>query len=426
MDASQQSLPIQHPPPPSHELVAQTADESYSDNLSPPKEAVIGGYGSCVTVSGIKVYSTRDALTVFEACRQGILPRVQRRLTEQEKQQIDDGTIVVFDEKEAKMKRWTDGKLWTPSRILGNFLVYRELERKLQPNASQSTKEIEQLSSKRAFGSNKGVFFLKQYGLMKRTISLTVPENEEDYLKQQEWRPPNRMHQQHLIAYFRAETLQLLPSPDDIEELVGLRLPLPLLRIQRFRRPLKVFIGGDFQYDIQESDDEDSVDASGAAADTDAASAQVYHQPLPPADSQCWFSVDPAVSSQIHAVPLAQTQPSPSSSSSVFPNALPSSPFNGEQLQQARSAGIIAGTPRMSPIDYSSNSNLPSIASSSMGNASPGSYMGYPSSSMFSHHIQKCEPLALVHPQQTTINDVPSPPNAAVKPSSPIFEFHMM
>ncbi|KAI8321529.1 hypothetical protein GQ54DRAFT_261608, partial [Martensiomyces pterosporus] len=78
----------------------------------------------------MKVYSTRDALTIFEACRQGILPRVVRRLTDREKQQIDDGTIIVFDEKEAKMKRWTDGRLWTPSRILDNFLVYRELERK--------------------------------------------------------------------------------------------------------------------------------------------------------------------------------------------------------------------------------------------------------------------------------------------------------
>ncbi|PIA18517.1 hypothetical protein COEREDRAFT_19558, partial [Coemansia reversa NRRL 1564] len=76
------------------------------------------------------IATTRDALTIFEACRQNILPRVVRRLNECEKQQIQAGTIVVFDEKEAKMKRWTDGRLWTPSRIMNNFLVYRELDRK--------------------------------------------------------------------------------------------------------------------------------------------------------------------------------------------------------------------------------------------------------------------------------------------------------
>ncbi|KAJ2836641.1 Global transcription regulator sge1, partial [Coemansia erecta] len=101
---------------------------------TPPTEVVIGGPGACFTVTGLRIQNTRDALTVFEACRQGLLPRVIRRLNDDEKQQIDDGTVVVFDEKEAKMKRWTDGRLWTPSRILGNFLVYRELEKKIQPN----------------------------------------------------------------------------------------------------------------------------------------------------------------------------------------------------------------------------------------------------------------------------------------------------
>lgn len=28
---------------------------------------------------------------------------------------------------ESKIKRWTDGRLWSPSRILDEFLLYREV-----------------------------------------------------------------------------------------------------------------------------------------------------------------------------------------------------------------------------------------------------------------------------------------------------------
>ncbi|KAJ1992774.1 Global transcription regulator sge1 [Coemansia spiralis] len=238
-----------------------------------PGDVVIGGPDPSFTVTGLKICSTRDALSIFEACRQGILPRLSRRLKEFEKQQISDGTVIVFDEKEAKMKRWTDGRLWTPSRILGNFLLYHELDKKLPPN-KQGIDEIAQLSANigqgasgtslsgtipsSLFCSNKGVGIVKQHGLMKRTISLSVPDNEDDFLQQSEWRPP-RVHQQHLISYFRAETEVQLPRPEDMEELQGLRLPLPILQIQKFRRPAKVEILDDGMYNICDSEEEEAV-----------------------------------------------------------------------------------------------------------------------------------------------------------------------
>ncbi|KAJ2351180.1 Global transcription regulator sge1 [Coemansia sp. RSA 2618] len=241
-----------------------------------PEDVVIGGPNSSVTVTGLKVMSTRDALTIFEACRRGILPRIVRRLTESERQQINEGTVVVFDEKQANMKRWTDGRQWTPSRILGNFLVYRELDRKVPPNyegaaeisrLTQSDPPPQQHQHSQQYmqhnavtdgvhSSNKGLFFCKRHGLIKRTISLSVPDNEDEFLTQTEWRPP-RVHQQHLIAYFRAETAALLPTPDDMEELQGLRLPLPILRIQRFRRPLKIEMFEDSAYDVYDTEDDE-------------------------------------------------------------------------------------------------------------------------------------------------------------------------
>ncbi|KAJ2754161.1 Global transcription regulator sge1 [Coemansia pectinata] len=234
-----------------------------------PGEVIVGGSSACFTVTGLKVTSTRDAMMIFEACRRGILPRVIRRLHEAEKQMIDAGTIVVFDEREAKMKRWTDGRLWTPSRIVNNFLLYRELDQKIQPG-QEGAAEVGRWAHNRhpaSFGSRKGVFLPKEHGLIKRIISLSVPDNETEYLQTEgnRWRAPSRTHQQHLIAYSYTEGEAQLPAPDDMEELQFLRLPLLLLKIQKFRRPIRITMresdeSGD--YDMVETDDDEESDAA--------------------------------------------------------------------------------------------------------------------------------------------------------------------
>ena len=76
------------------------------------------------------VENTLDALRIFQMCRDGRLNRVRRRLHERERRLIRSGSVFVFDEEESGIRRWTDGRLWSPSRILGNFLIYRELEKK--------------------------------------------------------------------------------------------------------------------------------------------------------------------------------------------------------------------------------------------------------------------------------------------------------
>ena len=78
------------------------------------------------------VENTLDALRIFQMCRDGRLNRVRRRLHERERRLIRSGSVFVFDEEESGIRRWTDGRLWSPSRILGNFLIYRELEKKGQ------------------------------------------------------------------------------------------------------------------------------------------------------------------------------------------------------------------------------------------------------------------------------------------------------
>ena len=73
------------------------------------------------------IETTGDALLILEAARRGLIPRVTRRLVDSERKMITSGSVFVFDEDESGIKRWTDGFVWSPSRILGNFLVHDHL-----------------------------------------------------------------------------------------------------------------------------------------------------------------------------------------------------------------------------------------------------------------------------------------------------------
>ncbi|KAJ1311120.1 hypothetical protein OPQ81_009621 [Rhizoctonia solani] len=74
--------------------------------------------------------STKDALLIIEAAERGLFPRLVRRLTEQERtQSIYSGAVLVYDEFESQIRRFTDTLVWSPSRIIGNYLVYREMKK---------------------------------------------------------------------------------------------------------------------------------------------------------------------------------------------------------------------------------------------------------------------------------------------------------
>lgn len=85
------------------------------------------------TFSGY-VASTHDALILFEACLTGVLHHVPRRPHDRERAQlVRSGSVFIYEENASGIKRWTDGVTWSPSRILGNFLVYRELDKPFPP-----------------------------------------------------------------------------------------------------------------------------------------------------------------------------------------------------------------------------------------------------------------------------------------------------
>lgn len=225
------------------------------------------------------IESTADALRVFELCRQGKLGRVRRRLHDAERRQIRSGSVFVFDEAESGIRRWTDGRLWSPSRIHGNFLVYRELEKRLvsdgksdslqewkednedwlpeienveniDPRLLESAPSVpsttngdrdevglsESLLEKKnrtllnSQRPNSSRYVFKRDGMVKRTISAKVDG-----------------HWQHLVCYYsRAHFCTVLTGGPPVDtlfdvnlmaELRSVRVPIDLVIQQNFRRP---------------------------------------------------------------------------------------------------------------------------------------------------------------------------------------------
>lgn len=118
------------------------------------------------------IKTPQDALLIFEACRRGTLNRVQRRLTSKERMEIKSGSVFAWDEREAGMRRWTDGRTWSPSRVLGSFLTYRELDTKRRPRRpSLSLPGAKQVS-----------FSYKHNGLIKQSFSICTASNQKIHL----------------------------------------------------------------------------------------------------------------------------------------------------------------------------------------------------------------------------------------------------
>ncbi|KAG6890186.1 hypothetical protein C0995_010891 [Termitomyces sp. Mi166 len=205
------------------------------------------------------IETTGDALLILEAARRGLIPRVTRRLVDSERKMICSGSVFVFDEDESGIKRWTDGFFWSPSRILGNFLLYRETDKRSSShrgNKIESSPDSEHCSDspkpdgslsrpksddthlasadkrieRTLMGSLTNSYKFKTDGLMKKTFSLTIGGVA-----------------QHLISYYKIEDVQngRLRSPSSLPELASLDISPEYLDKTHFRNPPKVEIGAD-------------------------------------------------------------------------------------------------------------------------------------------------------------------------------------
>lgn len=203
------------------------------------------------------IETTGDALLIFEAARRGVIPRVTRRLVESERKMITSGSVFVFDEAESGIKRWTDGFFWSPSRILGNFLLYRETEKRGATLRSKSgdrpadtnpgdnhqeSSRNESTSLSRPKGESVGIdrarerclvgsltnsYKFKPGGMVKKTFSLTIDGVT-----------------QHLISYYKVEDVEegRLRSPSSLPEIASLDISPEYLDKQHFRIAPKIEI----------------------------------------------------------------------------------------------------------------------------------------------------------------------------------------
>ncbi|KAI0058609.1 hypothetical protein BV25DRAFT_1810437, partial [Artomyces pyxidatus] len=207
------------------------------------------------------IETTGDALLILEAARRGLIPRVTRRLVDSERKMITSGSVFVFDEDESGIKRWTDGFFWSPSRILGNFLLYRETEKRgaghrsaradaaaaadngefpegtkvegqtlSRPRGEASRLGIDRHRERSLVGSLTNSYKFKTGGMMKKTFSLTISGVS-----------------QHLISYYKIEDVEQgrLRSASSYPELASLDISPEYLEKTHFRNPPKVEIGVD-------------------------------------------------------------------------------------------------------------------------------------------------------------------------------------
>ncbi|KAI0013952.1 Gti1/Pac2 family-domain-containing protein [Xylariaceae sp. FL0662B] len=219
-----------------------------------PLHPTFRGYISC----------TMDALILFEACLVGRLSHVPRRPHDRERASlITSGNVFIYEEHSSGIKRWTDGVPWSPSRILGNFLLYRELDKPFQPGekkramkrskpesgvsksgGSSRSNSITGFSSilpngtmtsydspvngrsdtERALvGSLIDSYQFKQDGLVKKTISVQ-----------------HRGVQHHLVSYYSIDDVShgRLKTPGETSQLSGITPRSSLISSANFRAPV--------------------------------------------------------------------------------------------------------------------------------------------------------------------------------------------
>ncbi|KAJ9266475.1 hypothetical protein DTO195F2_998 [Paecilomyces variotii] len=294
------------------------------------------------------VATTHDALILFEACLTGVLHHVPRRPHDRERSHlVRSGSVFIYEENASGIKRWTDGVTWSPSRILGNFLVYRELDKPFPPGEKKramkkgnrrpvtATRPGEpyprpesngqgysspttsssggfgdrpaQSEMERALvGSLVDSYGFKDSGLVKKTMSVTVSGVTH-----------------HLVSYYSVEDVMrgALNPPSMVESLRYIRPRAELTQKQSFRAPI----------DDLETGMENPNDPSQAMYGYRPALIAPPGYPMP----------NPHPDYYLHGAPYGATHPPPSGPISGYPISapLPAQPASNHYLPAPAAPG---------------------------------------------------------------------------------------
>lgn len=125
--------------------------------------------------------STMDALYLIEWCLRGVGKHVPRRPHDRERGDlIASGNIFIYEEHASGIKRWTDGVPWSPSRILGNFLIYRELDKPFEPGQKKKAKPKKENGVTKAT-SNQRSSSIGHSGMMAMGTAATTSSTSTSY-----------------------------------------------------------------------------------------------------------------------------------------------------------------------------------------------------------------------------------------------------
>lgn len=152
------------------------------------------------------IHSNDEAFLIIHAVRLGLFKPAHERPSIEEREAITTGSIFVFIESSNGMKRWTDGKIWSPSKILGHFLLYKEVPRHLSKSALKKDKANQDYKRRYTYDRNKKIQYVdEEFNLFKKTISLEF--NDKTY---------------HVISYFQPffdrRSISELPFFIDLQE----------------------------------------------------------------------------------------------------------------------------------------------------------------------------------------------------------------
>lgn len=141
--APQSVQPRHHSVATSHGLPHPTSTQSHTATPPPPRPQVTGSMIKAQpafkpTWHGF-LDTTKDAMTIVEAALQGRLSHISRRPHDKERaEMLTSGTVLVYEENASGIKRWTDAVHWSPSRVMNNCLIYRQLVRALKPEEKKA------------------------------------------------------------------------------------------------------------------------------------------------------------------------------------------------------------------------------------------------------------------------------------------------
>ncbi|KZV99392.1 hypothetical protein EXIGLDRAFT_698846 [Exidia glandulosa HHB12029] len=187
------------------------------------------------TCSGTKVATPDEAKLVVHGVVCGYLPKIEWRLSAEERRDIRPGDVFVWEDHAANadtggtsLERWTDGRHWGPSRMRDEFLFYYERE-----------SESDDLGYSRDPGTARMISvdptrYMRDQPQPTGPRAPSLPLNANGALN------PNRLIKQaysvivirngvpskwHLTTYFTKASLPMLHSVRDIPALRNLRLP---------------------------------------------------------------------------------------------------------------------------------------------------------------------------------------------------------